>query len=198
MRIFIKTILNRICQLIIMPFATMCLIENIFFLQSEIVFAFFAQMFSLVPGLPGEFFRRAFYSLVLEKFSLGAQIGFGSIFTHRKAIVEEQVSIGHFSVIGSVSIGKRCQIASRVSITSGKKQHVKNTEGHWTAFDLGRLHRVNIGDDVWIGESAIVMEDIGNGSMVAAGSVVASPVGIDVIVGGNPAKVIESINREKT
>lgn len=49
-----------------------------------------------------------------------------------------------------------------------------------------------IGNDVWIGMNATIMPGvtIGDGAMVAAGSVVTKDVAPYMIVGGNPAKVI--------
>ena len=50
-----------------------------------------------------------------------------------------------------------------------------------------------VGDDVWIGENAIICSGItiGQGAIVAAGAVVTKDVEPYAIVGGNPAKVIK-------
>lgn len=53
-----------------------------------------------------------------------------------------------------------------------------------------------IGDNVWIGARSIVLpqvENIGSNSIIASGSVVTKNVPDNVIVGGNPAKVIRKI-----
>ena len=55
----------------------------------------------------------------------------------------------------------------------------------------GTFHKVTIGSNCWIGNGAIVMADIGDGSIVAAGSVVTEPVPKKAIVGGNPARLIK-------
>ncbi|AHI52386.1 CatB-related O-acetyltransferase [Spiroplasma culicicola] len=49
-----------------------------------------------------------------------------------------------------------------------------------------------IGNDVWIGYGSIIMPGvtIGNGSIIAAGSVIVKDVEPYTIVGGNPAKLI--------
>ena len=53
--------------------------------------------------------------------------------------------------------------------------------------------KVTIGDDVWIGARAIILPGvtIGQGSIVAAGSVVTKDVEPFSVVGGNPARVIK-------
>jgi len=58
--------------------------------------------------------------------------------------------------------------------------------------DSGRKYVVTIGHDVWVGNNALVMDGvtIGNGAIVAAGSVVNKDVPPYAIVGGIPAKLI--------
>ena len=53
---------------------------------------------------------------------------------------------------------------------------------------------VEIGNDVWIGQRAIILpgKHIGSGSIVGVGSVVTKDVGDYQIVGGNPAKLIRN------
>ena len=52
---------------------------------------------------------------------------------------------------------------------------------------------INIGNDVWIGVSSIIMDgvSIGDGAIIAAGSIVTKDVPPYSIVGGTPAKVIK-------
>lgn len=54
---------------------------------------------------------------------------------------------------------------------------------------------VYIGDKVWIGFNVIILKgvDIGEGAVVAAGSVVTKNVPEWTLVGGNPAKVIRQL-----
>lgn len=53
--------------------------------------------------------------------------------------------------------------------------------------------RVKIGNDVWIGERAIVLGGVtvGNGAVIAAGAVVTKDVPPYAVVGGVPAKIIK-------
>ncbi|MCG9022851.1 CatB-related O-acetyltransferase [Laribacter hongkongensis] len=57
---------------------------------------------------------------------------------------------------------------------------------------------VTVGNDVWIGRSAIVLSgvEIGNGAVVGAGAVVTKDVPPYAIVAGNPAKIIRYRFRE--
>ena len=52
-----------------------------------------------------------------------------------------------------------------------------------------------IGNDVWIGTAAIILPGVTvhDGSVVAAGAVVAKDVPPDCVVGGVPAKVIKQL-----
>jgi len=52
-----------------------------------------------------------------------------------------------------------------------------------------------IGDDVWIGGGAIVLAGvtIGDRSVIGAGSVVTKDVPSDVVVVGNPAKIVRRL-----
>ena len=56
-------------------------------------------------------------------------------------------------------------------------------------------HNCLIGNDVWIGLNAVVLQGvhIGDGAVVGASAVVTKDVPDNVVVGGNPAKVIKSV-----
>ena len=55
----------------------------------------------------------------------------------------------------------------------------------------GSYTKVNIGQNSWVGNGALIMADVGENCVVAAGSVVINAVPDNAIVGGNPAKVIK-------
>lgn len=102
-----------------------------------------------------------------------------------------------------VRIGKYCSIAHDVVILTGGEHHPEwvSTFPFRDKWDLPGKHRdgqpatkgeVVVGNDVWIGEQAMILSGvtIGDGAVVAARSLVTRSVEPYAIVGGNPAAVI--------
>jgi len=158
--------------------------------SSESAFVGFGQLLSLVPGVLGIYLRGAYYYGTLRECSWETHIGFGSFFTHREACVGSNVSTGSYCIIGHARIGRNVRLASRISIPSGKRQHLD---------DQGRLcaetkyDQVVIGNGCWVGEGAIIMDDIGEESIVSAGAVVIKAMPEFSLIGGNPARVLKTL-----
>jgi len=107
------------------------------------------------------------------------------------ALKMEDTYIGSNCIIhvyNNVTIGSGSIISWNVSIMDG--------DGHSIYYDDrdNRPQKIIIEDNVWIGSNAIVLKGvtIGKGSIVAAGSVIASSVPPHSLVAGNPAKVIKN------
>ncbi len=91
---------------------------------------------------------------------------------------------------GGITIGARTLIGFRTQIISGN--HVI-PPGKQRIFDSGNDRRpIVIGEDVWIGGNCLITAGvtIGEGAVVAGGSVVTRNVEPFTIVGGIPAKLI--------
>jgi virginiamycin A acetyltransferase len=189
----LKSAIDAVCLVLVVPAAAMCAVEERFGPDAEMVFTAWAQAFALVPGVVGVFVRRAFYRLTLERCARSFWIGFGAIFSHRQAAVEQGAYVGPYAIVGSCRLGRGCLIGSRSSILSGGSLHTFEANGRWAATDMTRLHRVDIGDYAWIGEASVIIADVGRGSMVAAGSVVSSAVPAETMVGGNPARFVRRL-----
>jgi len=160
------------CFLMVMaPFAILCALEAK--RGGETLFTMLAQGCALVPGLPGVFLRRAFYRLTLEACGESFFIGFGAWLTHRAARIDEGVYIGSFAVLGACHLGRGSRIGTRCSIVSG-----------------GRLH---IGEYATLGESSVVLANVGASATVAAGAVVSAAVPPSVVVAGNPARFVRCV-----
>jgi acetyltransferase-like isoleucine patch superfamily enzyme len=63
----------------------------------------------------------------------------------------------------------------------------------FSTFSLEKSARVVIGNDVWIGHSALLLAgiEVGHGAVVGAGSVVTKNVPPYAVVVGNPARIIK-------
>lgn len=138
-------------------------------------------------------------------------LGHGCILYNNTVVVSS--FIGDHSYIGGGSrvqyaeIGKFCSIAPEVRIGLGKHPiHLKSTYPGFYAKDPSQYgitpeyansepeyERIVIGNDVWIGCRAMVLDGvtIGDGAVIAAGAVVTKDVPPYAVVGGVPAKTIK-------
>ncbi len=198
LRRFAKRLANWLALGLVSPCALLTSAEQRFTRNGEAVFGACATLMAVLPGLPGMYLRRAFYHLSLDFCSLDCFIGFGAVFTHRKARVEDGVYVGLYSLVGSSWLKKGVLLGSRVSLLSGPALHEHDESGRWKPTDLSRLRQVEIGENVWIGEGAIVMVDVGSGSMVGAGAVVSTRVRPNVVVAGNPARFVRRLRSESS
>jgi glycosyltransferase involved in cell wall biosynthesis/acetyltransferase-like isoleucine patch superfamily enzyme len=191
MRNALKAVLNILFIVLISPAGLLAGFGRI-----GLLFHVFTHLFSLAPGKPGEYVRRAFYWMTLDRFSLRATTTFGTFFSSPHAIVEDGVYIGAYSIIGQAHIRRGCQIASNVHILSGPYQHRRDSDGNLLGTARGSRDVIEIGANCWIGASVVVMADIGERSTIGAGAVVNRPVPAGVLAVGVPAQVVRSIESE--
>ncbi|RQW04910.1 acyltransferase, partial [candidate division KSB1 bacterium] len=115
---------------------------------------------------------------------------------------------------GKIEIGKCCLICPGVRITSATSvvlgddcmlaQDVYITDSDWhdlydRTSSVGNTSKVKIGNNVWIGDSAIVGKGvtIGDNAVIGAGAVVVKDIPANAIAAGNPAAVIRYLDAEK-
>ncbi len=117
-------------------------------------------------------------------------------------VVGDDTFIGHncsISVAGSVRIGKHCLLAAgvRVSDFDGHPVDAERRRAKEPTPPEG-IRPVVIGDDVWVGQDSIILKGvtIGDRSIIGAGAVVTRDVPADVVVGGNPARVVKHLAGE--
>lgn len=113
---------------------------------------------------------------------------------------EAGVTIGHDNFVGSefwgtepylITIGNHCQITGGVKIfTHGGAQVARDKNPKFDIFG-----KVKIGDWVYIGNNSLIMPGvtIEDHVLIAAGSVVTKSVPAKCVVGGNPARIICSV-----
>lgn len=162
------------------------------------ILAIFEAVMQLIFALPRLRIFNAAKSMFLR--SLGAKIGRRVVFypgvwicTGRNLILGDDVDLALGVLIttgGGVSIGNRTLVGYRTQILSSN--HVIPV-GRGRVFGSGHEKAaVEIGCDVWIGANCVILPgvSIGEGAVVAAGSVVTKAVPAYTIVAGVPAKVI--------
>lgn len=159
-------------------------------LNKDALISSYSQALSLLPGKLGSYLRSGFYRFVFTHCSSDAVISFGTLFSQQDTSIEEGVYIGPQCNIGKCSIGKNTLLGSGVHIMSGKGQHNFSDPLKPIKDQGGVFKKVCVGENCWIGNSALIMANVGDGSVIAAGAVVIDDVPKRTIVGGNPARVI--------
>jgi acetyltransferase-like isoleucine patch superfamily enzyme len=103
----------------------------------------------------------------------------------------------------NITIGNYCSIASKVDFLRANhplNDFTMHPIGHRSSFnpklkeDRFEWNRLTIGNDVWIGQNAVILPScskIGNGAVIGAGSIVTKDVPAYMVVAGSPAKKIK-------
>ena len=133
---------------------------------------------------PSPFFMTGYIHLETRSAASLISIGEGTQINNNFVAIAEHTSI---------TIGKRCLIGTNVEILDSDF-HGIHPEMRYTS-DPQMARPVLIGDDVLIGSNAKIMKGavIGNGSVVANSAIVTGEIPPGVVAGGNPAKVLRTI-----
>lgn len=117
-----------------------------------------------------------------------------------KIIIGNNVGIGEFAYLGgagSLEIGDECIVGQYFSCHPENHNHLHLD----TAIRLQGVSRkgIKIGNNCWIGSKVTVLDgvNIGNGCIIAAGSVVTKSFTDNQIIGGVPAKILKSRTNEQ-
>ena len=127
----------------------------------------------------------------------------GRITVGDRVLLHRFVKLSAFG--GNIEIGNNTYIGDRTEIHAGESVKIGNNvniswdcnildrDYHAFESDTEIIKPVTIGDNVWIGCRCLVLKgvNIGDGAVIAAGSVVTKDVPPKCLVAGNPAKVIK-------
>ena len=109
-----------------------------------------------------------------------------------EVLIGSRTTIGFNTFIyasSMITIGEDCMIAPFVYIVDSNhgtdKKNVMNKQANISS-------PIQIGSDVWVGSHSVILSGIfiGDGAIIAAGSVVKKDVPPYTIVGGTPAKIL--------
>jgi acetyltransferase-like isoleucine patch superfamily enzyme len=98
------------------------------------------------------------------------------------------------SAATEITIGDNCMLANRVYVTDADWHDLYDR-----SMFVGQSSPVRIGNNVWLGDSAIVCKGvtIGDNSIIGAGAVVVKNIPPNVVAAGNPAVVLKQLDRDK-
>jgi len=191
MREAVKAALRGISFVVVLPSIVSFLLRRQFFGRDQALEGS-TQTLAQLPGLIGQYLRRAFLSVALERCASSSVVSFGTIFSKAGARLDENVYVGAGCFLGLVHLERDVLVGSGVHITSGRHTHGTGEASVPIRDQEGTATIVRVGAGSWIGSGAIVMADVGKNSVVGAGAVVTSPIPDNVVAAGVPAKVIKS------
>ena len=113
---------------------------------------------------------------------------------------------------GKITIGDFCLISPGVRISAATKIEIGNScmfannayvsDSDWhdiydRAQPVGQSEPIKLEENVWVGDRAVICKGvtIGKNSIVGAGAIVTKDVPPNVIVAGNPAKIVKELDQ---
>jgi acetyltransferase-like isoleucine patch superfamily enzyme len=188
-RDILKALAGALCGVLVMP-RVVC-----FRLASAIAGADRAiegstQSLARVPGLRGQYLRRAFLRLAGVRCHHTATLCFGTVLSKTGAVIEENVYVGPGCHLGLVHIERDVLMAAGVHVPSGARMHGIDDPTIPIREQEGTPTLVRIGAGSWIGSAAVILANVGRNCVIGAGSVVTAPIPDNVIAAGVPARVI--------
>ena len=159
-------------------------------MERDVAFHHASQWMSLLPGYGGIYARGQFYRSTLQAYGPDGQMSFGTVLSHADTRIGDRVYFGVRWNIGRCEIGEDVLFGRDVHVLSGKGQHQFDDPDRRINEQGGHFEVVHIGRDVWIGNGARVLADVGDRAIVGTGAVAVRPVPPGAIVGGNPARIL--------
>jgi len=184
--LFIKTVVNGFFTFIALIFATPYIILGRLCKKDK--YYQVSLFISLFPFGIGNMMRRMFYKYTLKHMGHNVVFKFGSYCLYRNIEIGNNALIGIYNQLGECSIGDNALLGSHINIVSGKNQHVLNREQENAFYSQGVREKILIGKNVWIGNNAIIMANVGDNCIIGAGSVVTKEIPDNIVCAGNPAK----------
>ena len=189
MRELAKTAARTLAAIVVTPLLASYAIRRVFLGPNQALEGS-SQALALVPGLPGDYLRRAFLARVLARCSPSATVQFGTLFSQAGARIDDRVYVGPRCHLGLVHLEQDVLLAAGVHVPSGSATHGIDDVTTPIRDQPGSRTLVTIGEGTWVGSAAVVMADVGRHCVIGAGSVVTKPIPDYSVGAGVPARVI--------
>jgi len=186
-----KQLARGLCQILVLPIVGSTALRGALTGRDR-SFSATMEWLALLPGLPGQYIRRAYLTAVTEGCGDETVIGPGTLFSSRRVRIDHNAYVGPHCDIGWAHIERDVLIAAGVHIPSGPITHGVARLDVPIRDQAGDPRKVTIGEGAWIGNGAVIMADVGRHAIVAAGAVVTKPIPDWSIAAGIPARVVRS------
>jgi acetyltransferase-like isoleucine patch superfamily enzyme len=151
---------------------------------------------NLAKSGPGVFLQSGVVIRNPSRVELGARVRIGRAAVLSSERADGTLRVGddtwidrgcHIDFSGALEIGSGCTLSAEVSLYT--HDHGRDPRS------APQARRLRIGDRVWIGTGASILQnvgEIGDGALIAAGAVVTRAVPAGALVAGNPARVLDT------
>src|SRR5262249_38180958 len=107
----------------------------------------------------------------------------------REIRIGRRVYIGNRCTLGKAIIEDDTLVGSNVDILSGRHQHHFEQRDRPIEQQGGSFCQIRIGSNSWVGNSSVLMADVGEECVIGSGSVVVKPIPPGSVAAGNPSVV---------
>jgi len=191
MREALKLAAHLLATLLALPWLASYAVRRVF-LGPDRALEGSTQSLALVPGLPGEYLRRAFLMWTLAECHRSVTIQWGTIFSQTAARIGPNVYVGPSCHLGRVHLERDVLLAAGVHVPSGAQTHGTDDVTRPIREQQVTRRMVRVGEGAWVGSAAVVLADVGKHSVIGAGAVVAAAIPDYVVAAGVPARVLKS------
>jgi virginiamycin A acetyltransferase len=196
MRESVKALARIAAVIVMLPFIISFRLKALF-LGSNRALQGSSQSLAIIPGVLGQYLRRAFYTFTLAECHKTVVVEYGVLLSQTGARIGENAYIGPYCQIGLAHIERNVLLAPAVQIPSGARIHGTAQIDIPIREQRGDPQVVTIGEGSWIGGGTVVMASVGRNTIIGAGSVVTHPIPDLVVAGGIPAKVLKTRENSK-
>lgn len=164
-------------------------------------------LFNIQLGSGSKFYGRAhFYKNKNTSIKIGSYAVFRSYSNSNLIGINRNCSFSTIKSGAQIVVGTNCGFSGTVigafekielgnNVMCGANTLITDSDWHNDDPRSGGIKPVYIGNNVWLGEGVKVLKgvNIGENSVIGAGSVVVSDIPSNVIAAGNPCKVIKAL-----
>jgi len=164
------------------------------FKDAFLIYSYLSNLLFIILNLLPHFMRNLFFRLVLSEFGKDTIIDYMVYFRYFKGVeIGDHVSINRgCEFFTSANLAAKIRIGNHVAIAPNVKFYAA---GHdYKCLSLpDTAGDITVGDYSWIGANSVILHgaDIGEGAVIAAGSVVTGIIPAYSVVAGVPAKFIK-------